>query len=499
MNDNININYQFGFDTYSENNSNYSNRGGKTGSVANQSGVYETWNNTKTINNHRFTLNGNYDLSDDFDLNFTVGLDSRGDTYERSGVSSTGQQVFGVLRHFNFAVQDEIQFSQNRNIVGAFAQADLGYKDLAFLTLASRTDWVSNLTQENRSITYPSASISFLPSKAIEFIQESDAINFLKVRAGYGTSASFPSGYPIASTLTLNTQTFNTDQGVDVVSNTTSSFLGNPNLKPERLDELEFGLEGSFFDNRINLDFSIYKRITKDLIVTRPLDPSTGFDFTETNIGEIENDGIEIDLTYDVIRNEGDGLNWSANFNWSTSEAIVTDLGLDTDIVIFAGFTNSGNAAIQGESLGTMIGSAIARDDNGQFRVNGAGSYVVQTGNNIIGDANPDFTFNISNQISYKNFNLGFLFNWIQGGDMYSQTIQTLLGRGVVSQEGIDRANSFILQGLTLQEKSIRLKSITQLITSPMFFMDLMKWGFMMQQFLDYRKFHLGIHYLAAC
>ena len=56
-------------------------------------------------------------------------------------------------------------------------------------------------------------------------------------------------------------------------------------------------------------------------------------------------------MTYDVIRNDGDGLNWSANFNWSTSEAIVTDLGLDTDIVIFAGFTNRGNAAIQGESL----------------------------------------------------------------------------------------------------------------------------------------------------
>ncbi|MCH2217198.1 MAG: SusC/RagA family TonB-linked outer membrane protein, partial [Flavobacteriales bacterium] len=354
LNDNININYQFGFDTYSENNSNYSNRGGKTGSVANQSGVYETWNNTKTINNHRFTLNGNYDLSDDFDLNFTVGLDSRGDTYERSGVSSTGQQVFGVLRHFNFAVQDEIQLTENRNIIGAFAQADLGYKDLVFLTLASRTDWVSNLTRENRSITYPSASISFLPSKAIEFIQESDAINFLKVRAGYGTSANFPEEYPVSDNLILDVQTINVvvpidgDETQDVVSNTTSRVLGNPNLKPERLDELEFGLEGSFFDNRINLDFSIYKRITKDLIVTRPLDPSTGFDFTETNIGEIENDGIEIDLTYDIIRNDGDGLNWSANFNWSTSEAIVTDLGLDTDIVTYAGFTNRGNAAVEG-------------------------------------------------------------------------------------------------------------------------------------------------------
>jgi hypothetical protein len=54
----------------------------------------------------------------------------------------------------------------------------------------------------------------------------------------------------------------------------------------------------------------------------------------------------------------------------------------------------------------------------------------------------------MSNSINYKNFSLGFLFNWTQGGDMYSQTVQTLLGRGVVNQAGIDRANSFILPGV---------------------------------------------------
>ena len=448
LNDNINVNYKFGFDTYSENNSNFSNKGGKTGSVANQSGVYQTWNNTNTINNHNLTVAGNYDLSDDLNLGFTVGFDSRSDIYDRSGVSSTGQQVFGVLRHFNFAVQDEIQVFQRRNILGAYGSAVLGYKETAYLTLQSRTDWVSNLSSENRSVTYPSASISFLPSKAFEFIQDSDFVNFLKVRASYGSSASFNTGYPVSTTLSLNTQAFNTDEGVDIVTNSTSSFLGNPDLKPETINEIEFGLEGTFLDSRLTVDFSIYKRITNDLRVNRPLDPSTGYDNTQTNVGEIQNDGIELDLGIDVIRNEGNGLNWSTNFNYSSSEAIVTDLGLDTDIVVFAGFSNRGNAAIVGESLGTMIGTAIARDDNGNFRVNGSGSYVIQNGNNIIGDANPDFLLNMSNQISYKNFNLGFLFNWTQGGDMYSQTIQTLLGRGVVNQAGIDRANSFILPGV---------------------------------------------------
>ena len=448
LNDNINVNYKFGFDTYSENNSNFSNKGGKTGSVANQSGVYETWNNTNTINNHNLTVSGNYDLSDDLNLGFTVGFDSRSDIFDRSGVSSTGQQVFGVLRHFNFAVQDEIQAFQRRNILGAYGSAVLGYKETAYLTVQSRTDWVSNLSSENRSVSYPSASVSFLPSKAFEFIQDSDFVNFLKVRASYGSSASFASGYPVSTTLSLNTQAFNTDEGVDIVTNSTSSFLGNPDLKPETINEIEFGLEGNFLDNRLTVDFSIYRRITNDLIVNRPLDPSTGYDNTLTNVGEIQNDGIELDLGIDIIRNEGNGLNWNTNFNYSSSEAIVTDLGLDTDIVVFAGFSNIGNAAIVGESLGTMIGSAIDRDDNGNFKVNGSGSYVIKNGNNIIGDANPDFLLNMSNQISFKNFNLGFLFNWTQGGDMYSQTVQTLLGRGVVNQAGIDRANSFILPGV---------------------------------------------------
>ena len=353
-----------------------------------------------------------------------------------------------MLRHFNFAVQDEIQAFQRRNILGAYGSAVLGYKETAYLTVQSRTDWVSNLSSENRSVSYPSASVSFLPSKAFEFIQDSDFVNFLKVRASYGSSASFASGYPVSTTLSLNTQAFNTDEGVDIVTNSTSSFLGNPDLKPETINEIEFGLEGNFLDNRLTVDFSIYRRITNDLRVNRPLDPSTGYDNTLTNVGEIQNDGIELDLGIDIIRNEGNGLNWNTNFNYSSSEAIVTDLGLDTDIVVFAGFSNRGNAAIVGESLGTMIGSAIDRDDNGNFKVNGSGSYVIKNGNNIIGDANPDFLLNMSNQISFKNFNLGFLFNWTQGGDMYSQTVQTLLGRGVVNQAGIDRANSFILPGV---------------------------------------------------
>ncbi len=448
INDNLNLTYRYGFDVYSENNTNFSNKGGVTGSVANRSGIYQTWNNTNTIDDHNIVLNGEYDINEDFDISFSVGATSRRDVYDQNGVASTGQQVFGVLRHFNFATQDEIQYFEERNVYGIYGQANLGYKDYMFLTLSGREDWVSNLSVDNRTLFYPSASVSFIPTKAIDALSESTAVNYLKLRASYGTSANFPTGYPISSTLSLDTQYFQDQGGVDVVVNSTGSLLGNPNLKPERLDEIEFGIESRLFNNRLSLDLSIYKRITKDLIVDRPLDPSTGFTLTQTNIGEIQNDGVEIDVNYDIFKSEDNGFNWNTGINWSTSEAIVTDLGNDTDIVVYAGFSSRGNAAIEGEPLGTMIGTSIARDANGNFMVNSSGSYVEQNGNNIIGNANPDFTMNMSNSLSYKNFSLDFLFSWTQGGDMYSQTIQTLLGRGVVNDDGVDRENSFILPGV---------------------------------------------------
>ena len=143
-----------------------------------------------------------------------------------------------------------------------------------------------------------------------------------------------------------------------------------------------------------------------------------------------------------------EGFNWNVNANWSTNEAIVTNLGLDTDIVVYSGFSNLGNAAIEGESISTMIGTAIDRDENGNKKINAAGSYVEKNGNNIIGDANPDFNLNFANSMSFRNFTFGFLFTWIQGGDMYTTTAATLLGRGVINDEGVSRENSFILPGI---------------------------------------------------
>ena len=213
------------------------------------------------------------------------------------------------------------------------------------------------------------------------------------------------------------------------------------------MDEIELGIEASFWENRIGLDFSLYRRTTNDLIVTQPLDPSTGYFFTSTNIGKIDNDGIEIDLNGGLI-DAPDGFKWDLGINWSTNKSIVKDLGQDTERVVFAGFNNgTANVAIKGESLGSIVGTTIARDDQGRFLVNAAGSYVEDTELNIIGDANPDFLLNVNNTFNYKGFNFNLLFNWTQGGDLLSWTTATLLGRGLTT-DTLDRENSFILPGV---------------------------------------------------
>ena len=449
ISDNLNLRYSYGYDVYSEDNTSHQNKGGVDGDLETQSGMYEKWNNTSTIFNHQVTINGDFELDDDWSVTFNAGAESVGREYDRNGVRSTGQNVFNVLRHYNFNSQEEIEFYSRRNVLGVFAQAAFDYQDYLYFTLASRTDWVSNLSEENRSITYPSASISFVPTSVLDF--GNLPIDFLKVRASYGTSATYPGGYPIASTLSLNTKDFKVD-GVEVITNTTGSQLGNTGLKPELLAELEFGLEANLFDNRLSAEISYFNRNTTDLIITQPLDPSTGYTSTRTNIGEISATGWEVDLNADWIR--GDKFNWNTSVNYTTNQAIVEDLGQNTDQIVYAGFSTRGNAAIPGLPLTSMIGTSVARDDSGRPLVDASGSYRTNNDTNyktnkyaLIGDSNPDFIANIGNTITYGNLSLNVLFNASIGGDMYSSFIMTLLGRGITT-DTLDRELPYILPGV---------------------------------------------------
>ncbi len=451
--ENLNLTYRAGVDNYNELNINFQNKGGinsNSGDARLLSGFYETWNNVNTIWDHNLVLTGDYPITDKLGLTFNIGATSRSEIYDRYGVASDGQQVFNVLKHFNFLNNQEIEISSKRNLVGAYGQFDLDYDRFLYLSLSGRNDWASNFDKDNRTLFYPSASLSFIPTQLFDGIKSENGLNYLKLRAGYGTSAGFNTlnPYPIASTLTLVTNDTQTEGGANLVTNTSGQRLGNPDLEPETISEIEVGVESAFFTNRITLDLSLFKRITKNLIVNRPLDPATGFITTDTNVGDIEGKGIEVDLGVFWLRNADGGFVWNSNLNFTANETTVTDLGLDTDRVVYSGFSNLGNAAIPGEPLGVFYGSRIARDpDTGEYLVDAIGNYQQDPVDGIIGDPNPDWVANLSNNFSYRGFNLGFQLNYIQGGDVYSSTISTLLGRGLITETS-NRRETFILKGI---------------------------------------------------
>jgi hypothetical protein len=223
------------------------------------------------------------------------------------------------------------------------------------------------------------------------------------------------------------------------------------------------------------LDVTYYDRRTDDLIVTEPLSPSTGFTFTQSNIGQISNIGVEADLGVDIFQSDN-GFNWNSSVNFFTNKETVEEQ--EQDIIIYSGSTAlfiGGNAAIKGKSLGTIVGDAILRDDAGNLITNDAGNYVVTEqdldGNiPIIGDAIPDYTMNFINSMSFKGINLGFQISHVKGGDISSATIATLLGRGLIT-ETQNRENTYILPGVN---QNTGLPNDIQLNNSTYYFSNLL-------------------------
>ncbi|MCZ8355305.1 MAG: SusC/RagA family TonB-linked outer membrane protein [Cyclobacteriaceae bacterium] len=450
-NDKLNFSYRTGLDTYSGTQEYIVNRGGPNIPI----GLYRSVFIENTIWNH--DLIGNYSTTFGQDISFTatIGANARLDEYKQNGIESSDQVVFGLINHDNFRTQSGInsftgvslQYNQEFNRYGLYGSFSAGYKDYVYLNISGRQDWASTVEENNNSIFYPSVSASFIPTTA--FGLESDVLNYIKIRAGYATSAGFPTPYNTRNFLGSSARGFIRQDGTVVTSNSVSNFLGNPNLKPELQEETEIGIEAQFLNKRLGIDLTLYSRDTKDLITAAPLDPSTGFTVTNINVGRISNKGIELGLTGTPVQT-GE-LKWDLTFNFSLYRSFVEELGSGlTQVQVPGGaFTNLGNFAIEDQPFNVILGSTVVREPSTGKRLVGAdGNYVVSDDIGIIGNPNPDWTSALISTLSWKGFALSAQLDYRHGGDIYSTTIASLLGRGVTKDTDITRENTFILDGV---------------------------------------------------
>ena len=453
--------YRFGYDDYS----NYQLYAQNKGGASYPSGFLRTSTGFNSILDHTFNAYYKTDINSDFNLDLLAGVNSRELSYNQIGVQSSEQLVFGLLDHTNFATHDivnegggDLDYKAESKSLGAYATATVGYKQYAYLTVGGRNSWTSTLEKENRSIFYPNVALSYIPTEAISFLKGKKNINYLKLRIGYSTAANFGSPYQTRSALSLSTRNFVTNSGSVVNTNAIPNFLPNLNLKPELITEVEGGMEGKFLQNRLSVDLTYYNRISKGQILSRDLDPSTGFTSQQINAGSVKNTGIEALVSYKIVRNKN--WMWELTGIYSKNVSLVSDIPLDLKEIAYAGYSNLGNFAINGQPLGIIKGLYFQRtpaagqtpgpgvQNMGTLIVGTAGDYLASTGIGIIGDPNPKYKLTGISTLNYKSFSLKIQVDYTHGGDIYSSTVRSLLARGVTKDTEFDRAAGYILPGV---------------------------------------------------
>ncbi len=452
----LNATYRLGLDTYTEFQRYWNNKSGDAGFAgALTPGAYRTVTGFSTVIDQSFMLNFNKNVTPDINISGVAGYNYRKNTYRQEGLESLGQVVFGLLEHRNFTNTNprdwrgtQLNYTQNSVIQGVYLDANVAYKNMLYVGLAGRNDWTSVLEKANNHKFYPSGSIAFLPTAAFPNFA-SAVLDFLKLRVAYGTSANFGTPYNTRPYLTLNAQS-RVDGLGNVVASQLPSLLANPNLKPELLTEAEFGVEAQLFERRIKFNASYYDRNAKDQIIARSMDYSTGFGSTYINAGNIQNKGFELSATVTPIRS-GD-WNWDITANYTRNKSLVAKLPDGSKSILTNGFTNLGNFAIEGQPLNVIQGTYVPKAPDGQLIVTSTGSYDISNDIGIIANPNPKWFGSALTSLSWKSLTFGMQWDYVAGGQIFSYSAATMIGRGVAKDlESFDPTLPMILPGVIAQ------------------------------------------------
>ena len=434
FNEHINARYQLGINKYDLARVEITDKGSR---AASGTGRVVTDNYDSEEIESTFVVTFNYDLAEDLNMNLLVGNNVNQISDHRVGYTGTNLIADGIFTVNNTAnvVSDVDEISRKR-IVGVFGDLGLGYKDYLFLNATARNDWSSTLPKTDNSFLYPSVSSSFIFTEA--FGLKNDIISFGKIRGGWANVSRDADPYQINKIFSVGT----------VYAGQPSVFvpttLGNPSLSPENTEEFEVGLDLELFNNRAILDFTWYKKTTTDLISEVNVPTSSGYTSFLTNIGEMENTGIEIGLTLIPIRTEN--FRWSTFTSFTKNDNVVNELieGLDR----FPLNVNEIAFVDEGEPFGVFYGTAFARDDEGNYLIEEGGGGILQAlENKVVGDPNADFKIGFTNTFKYKTLSLQAQLDWKEGGDVASTTIASLLGRGV-TKDTEDRERTYIIPGV---------------------------------------------------
>jgi len=373
--------------------------------------------------NADFLISGTKEFGD-FGLNVTAGGNQMKRRSDLNSVQVTDFVVRDLYTVQNGRAKDPIYDLSERAVNSLYGSSEISYKNMVFLNGTIRNDWFSTLSPANRSIIYPSVSVSYVFSQS--FANAPKWLSFGKFRAAFAEVGSDTDVPPYSNVLFYGVNSnlaSNPSGSLQPVGGASGTTVPNPNLRPMRTAETELGLEMKMFDNRVGFDLSLYRKITTDQIVQAQISDASGFVDTRINSGKSENKGME--LMVDVAPFRSKDFQW--NIIFAGAYNITKVLSLLTDkagerITVGTHVFNGELRQIVGEEMGQIAGFGYRRDASGQ-QIFGTNGLPLRTPDLItFGSALPKWTGGITNTFNYKGVNFSFLIDFKLGNKMLSGT-----------------------------------------------------------------------------
>ena len=375
-------------------------------------------------------------LSDDFSLDALAGFNIRNHS-DANNYQKAPRLAVPDLYTLNNSRDPLTSYNtlSKLRVYSAYASAQFGYKNYAFVNVTARNDWSSTLPSSNRSYFYPSINGSLVLSEALNL--KSNTLDFLKLRGGWSEVGNDADPYQLSTV--YNFQTAFDGNPIQ----TSSQKKLNENLKPETTRSTEVGVEASFWKNRLHFDAAYYNTNSFDQILEIKTTASSGYNSQLINAGKINNRGIEIQLDGTPIQTQD--FKWNVGVNYSKNISKVEILDYDKQIQNYTIGSSGGVDVLAsvGQAYGALYGTAYQRDASGNIVVGANGLPKADPQKKVLGHYTPDYLAGVTNTLTYKNIELSFLVDASVGGELFSGTNRTGNYTGVLAQTlpGRDAAN----------------------------------------------------------
>jgi len=351
----------------------------------------------------------------DFRIDGTLGGNLMDAKTDRKNISAYDLVVPDLFTIGNAkGVQGVSQYESHKQTQSLFGSVNASYKGYLFLSVTGRNDWSSTLPKNEWSYFYPSVSLGFIFSDAFHIA--SDIFSYGKLRGSWASVGRDTNPYMVQPTYQPVGGLWEGD-GLYTLPST----LPNQFLKPESTKSIETGGEFRFFNNRIGLDISYYDTKSQNQIINVAVPSSSGYSAVTINAGEIENKGVEIILNSTPVKTNN--FTWNLDINYSKNKNRVNSLYKDLETYRISSMWASSVEARPGQPFGTIIGTAMRRDANGNLLVTAAGR-ILRDSNKEVGNVTPDWVGGMTNTFRYKNISLRILTDTKIGGDFIAGTIR---------------------------------------------------------------------------